>query len=181
MVASPFAAEPYTSAQTLAARAASLRRLSTLLGVAEGAWALGLYHSDDVRDQVQTELEQALAPLPVHAVPLVHEERNLLTILHSGSANHRAPVKTFYPLPQEHALLVLCRHLDLQRESLARQPHRLLFWVNPDERRFLAEHAPNFYSRLSGVFDFPGRAENEVPLPSADFSCAGSHSMKGQL
>ena len=66
---------------------------------------------------------------------------------------HPAPVVALFDIGGR--LEEFCGFLDIQRDSLARYPHRLLIWVNPHERNVLAAHAPNFVLRLSGVFYFP--------------------------
>ena len=171
-IMSPFNV-PQTSAEILETRAASLRRLQTLFRIAEGAWALALFESVDVRALVQEELRQALAPLPLCPQPLLGEPRDLLTLLEALETDHPAPVVAFTLPKGQDDLLRICRNLDLQRESLARTPQRLLLWVDDAQWRFVAEHAPNFYSRISGLFRFPGSARGQrVASPPAATAAA---------
>jgi tetratricopeptide (TPR) repeat protein len=134
--------------------ASAFTRLTTLLRLAEGAWALAVYEDAAIQRQVIEQLRLALAPLPVLELSLLSRTPDPLAILHELQAEQPAPVVCFTGVGS--AFPNLCGYLDLQRESLAQLPHRLVFWVTEYDRHYLAEHAPNFYSRLSGVFRFPG-------------------------
>lgn len=140
--------------EVLATRASSLRRLATLLRLAAGAWALAVYESGDVQRQMVDELRQAIAPLPLVEVSLLKETPDPLRIVRGIEPDGEAPVVSFHSVGRQVA--DLAGYLDLQRDVLAGFPHRLLFWVNPRDRAELARRAPNFFSRLSGVFYFPG-------------------------
>ena len=148
-------------------RASSLHRLAILLGLAEGAWAFAVFEDGAVQRELVLELRTVLAPLPVLDVSFLKTTPDPLAIVASSSqeCEHPAPVLSFTAV--EAAFPALFGYLDLQREALARRPHRLLFWVNEYELRQLAERAPNFYSRLSGIFRFPGRVHDRgVPSPT---------------
>ena len=146
--------------------------------LAEGAWALAVYEDADVRKRITEKLKAAIKPIPVVEVSLLNVAPDPLGIIRNLDAevasqnrqdpkesegetdgNHPreapAPVVVFTDV---HSALSqdLCGYLDLQREALARLPHRLLFWVTDYDQKILARQAPNFYSRLSGVFRFPG-------------------------
>ncbi|MCX7853939.1 MAG: tetratricopeptide repeat protein [Caldilineales bacterium] len=144
-------------AEVLETRASSLRRLATLLRLAPGAWALAVYESGAVLQQTVEELRRAIAPLALVELSLLQEASpDPLRILlrYDGEAEGDAPVLSFTAVG--HRLDELAGFLDIQRDRLAGYPHRLLFWVTEGERRQLAQRAPNFYSRLSGIFYFPG-------------------------
>jgi tetratricopeptide (TPR) repeat protein len=134
----------------------TFNRLATLLSLAEGAWALAVYEDATVRQRIIEGLRSTSAPLPFVEISLLDRPPDPLAIISDlgSSLEHAAPVLCFTNV--NNALRELCGYLDLQREALARLPHRLLFWVTEHDYYYLAGHAPNFYSRLSGVFRFPG-------------------------
>ncbi len=140
--------------EVLETRASSLRRLSTLLRLARGAWALAVYESSEVQRLALEELRQAVAPLSIVEVSLVKETPDPLRIVRRIDPDGDAPVVSFDAVG--HQLGDLAGFLDIQRDLLATYPHRLVFWVSERDRQQLARRAPNFYSRLSGVFYFPG-------------------------
>ncbi len=147
-----------TAISTEATDAASeLRRLAILLNLAEGAWALALYEDGAVRRRVIVDLRPALAPLALIEVSLAGHAPDLQAHMQQAAqtAQQPAPVVSFSDLSS--AFPALFGYLDIHRETLARMPQRLLLWLTEAERRELARQAPNFYSRLSGVFRFPGR------------------------
>ncbi|HNU05922.1 MAG TPA: tetratricopeptide repeat protein, partial [Anaerolineae bacterium] len=142
-------------AQVLETRASSLRRMATLLRLARGAWTLAVYESSDVQRLMVEDLRQAVAPLPLIEIALDREETpDPLRIVRRIDLNGDAPVLSFHGIGRQ--LAELAGFLDIQRDALARHPHRLIFWTSERERRQLSEAAPNFYSRLSGVYYFPG-------------------------
>ncbi len=145
-----------SSAEVLEVRASSLQRLATLLRLARGAWALAVYESGDVQRLMVEELRAAVAPIPVIEISLVRETPDPLRIVRRIDPNGDAPVVSFDAVGYQ--LDDLAGFLDLQRDLLATYPHRLVFWVTERDHRQLAQKAPNFYSRLSGVFYFPGSA-----------------------
>ena len=134
----------------------TFRRLATLLRLAEGAWALALFEDGAVQRRATEELRRILAPLPVIECQLTAQQADPLSFLQGLPTNGQTgePVVVFTGVGA--AFPALFGYLDVQREALARLPYRLLFWVDSFERRSLAENAPNFYSRLSGVFLFTG-------------------------
>ena len=147
-------------AEILETRASSLRRLATLLRLAPAAWALAVYESRNVQQWMLEELRQAVAPLPVVEISLVQEEvPDPLRIVRRIDAGGDAPVVSFDGLG--YRLDELAGFLDIQRDLLATYPHRLVFWASERERRQLAQRAPNFYTRLSGVFYFPGGLQGD--------------------
>lgn len=136
---------------------APLHRLATLLWLAEGAWALAVYDDPAHRRRLLHELRAAVAPLPVIEVSLAQGTPDPLSVLHTFVQHRaeRAPLVSFTGV--ERALPDLAGYLELERDTLARLPQRLLFWVTPDDVHDLALQAPNFLSRISGIFDFAGR------------------------
>ncbi|MBX7233420.1 MAG: hypothetical protein K1X65_03480, partial [Caldilineales bacterium] len=155
-----------TEAQTMAEGVngadSTFQRLTTLLRLAEGAWALAVFEDGAVQRRITAELRTTLSPLPVLERSLVDRGPDPLSILNeiTGTDIEAAPVVVFTGVGS--ALPDLSGYLDTQREALARLPHRLLFWVSDYEKGRLAEESPNFYSRLSGVFRFPGRGDGAV-------------------
>lgn len=135
---------------------APLPRLATLLRLAEGAWAVATYDDRVQQRQLSNELRAAVAPVPVIERSLNHATPDPLAILQAlaQKIGRTAPLVSFTGIEQ--VLPDIYGYLDLQRESLAGLPHRLLFWVAPHTLHELAVHAPNFMSRLSGVFNFAG-------------------------
>ncbi len=137
----------------LSVRAANLRRLARLFSLTEGSWALAIYDHGTLRAYLVDELRRTLAGLPVHDLALqgrTHDPLALLRELTASGSSH--VVVSLHSLSAR--LADLCRYLDLEREQLARQPQHLLLWLTADEWRKLAQLAPNFYSRLSSVYDF---------------------------
>jgi len=141
-------------AEVLEIRASSLSRLATLLRVAQGAWVLAVYESSEIKRLTLTQLGQAVAPLMIIEVSLAQRTPDPLRIVRQIESNGEAPIISFDAIGNQ--LTDLAGFLDIQRDLLATYPHRLIFWVSERDRWQLAQKAPNFYSRLSGVFYFPG-------------------------
>jgi tetratricopeptide (TPR) repeat protein len=140
----------------LATRTTNFQRLTLLLHLAQSVWVLAVYEDGAIQRLVMEDLCKALAPLPIYQESLLGRTPDPLAVLQSLTPTDPPALVVFSPLGPQ--LSELCGYLDIQREALARLPFRLLLWANRYEQRFLADHAPNFYSRLSGVFDFPGGA-----------------------
>ena len=134
----------------------ALTRLTTLTQLVEGAWALAVSEDAYRREQVTDQLQASLGELPVRTVSLAATPTDLLRTLDdiSEATDHPAPVVVFNDVGR--ADTDIFDYLDLQRDKLARLPHRLLFWVTEADAREFVQHAPNFASRLSGVFRFQG-------------------------
>ncbi|MSP13224.1 MAG: tetratricopeptide repeat protein [Chloroflexi bacterium] len=163
---SPVAPLPYS------APAGQLDRLVTLLRYASGGtWALALYDDPALQEQIIKYLEKTLAPVPVLSEPLGSERADPLPILQTlPEGKSGSPVVCFTHV--ETAFPSLFGYLDLQRETLALMSFRLVFWVTDYGWRSLAERAPNFYSRLSSIFDFQtgiqagiAALRQELPMP----------------
>lgn len=137
----------------------TLRRLSTLMRMAEGAWALAVADDPATQRRAMRRLEAEVAPLPVLERSLDTPTPDPLPMLRA--VDQESALVSFTDV--DRALPDLYGYLDLQRDTLAKQPHRLLVWATPATARRLARHAPNFMSRLSGIFDF-----SRTPLPHAD-------------
>lgn len=135
-----------------------VKRLTTLLRLVESAWVLAVYEDGAVQRQVSDQIRERLAPLPVLEISLVGTVPDPLAIIRSLHLppDQPAPVICFTGVGSALAG-GLSGYLDLQRETLAQVPHRLLFWVTDYDLGFLSDHAPNFYSRTNGIFRFPGR------------------------
>ena len=133
-----------------------LARLTTLLGHARGGtWVLAIYESAIIQKQIIAQLRAALSPLPVLEERLGPDRADPLPVLRAlPSSAQGAQVVCLTGV--EEAFPALFGYLDLQRELLALTSYRLILWITEYGWRELAEHAPNFYSRLSGVFHFPG-------------------------
>ncbi len=147
-------------------RQSSLNRLATLLRIADGAWAMAVYRSPAIRSQMIDELTGRLAPLPIAVLALVDRPDRLFDYLRKLPPD--APPMALLCHSYGDGFPALLRSLDLQRDALARLPHRLVFWVNQFERSRFLELAPNFASRLSGTFHFPG----EVLTGASPFTLA---------
>jgi hypothetical protein len=133
-----------------------LTELVVLLRHAErGAWALAVYNTVPVRDQVTDALRELLAPLPVYTFTLSPQRANPLECLSDvpelKQASERAIV-FFFDLEQTEG--VVWDHLEAQRENLAAYPLGVVFWINRQAWLDGVRRAPNFWSQRSGVFDF---------------------------
>ncbi len=154
-------AEPNTSSSAsiddiLVERLSNLRRLTILLRLADSAWALALYEHGAIRRAVTGELAAALAPIPLIDITIVDTTGSLLDTLdeHTVGSNASPIVFSLHSFGERFA--EFCGQFDRLRDLLAQRPERLLIWLSENERRELARLAPNFYSRISGVFRFPG-------------------------
>lgn len=144
-------------------QAASLRRLARLLRMAEGVWTVALVDEPATQQAAIERLAAAVAPVPlvVRSLATAHDPLALVRRLPAGKT---APVVCLTDVGR--AFPDLFGYLDLQRDTLARERHRLVLWMTPAECRQLAEHAPNFFSRLSGVFDLAA-LDAPLALPAA--------------
>lgn len=122
-----------------------MKGMARLLRVAPGAWVLAVAPTS-ARLRLLARLRSALALLPIHDQPLDATAPVPLRIARSEPA----PALSFHGVGG--ALPELGGYLDLQRDTLATLPRRVVFWVTPEECGAFARHAPNFYSRVSGVF-----------------------------
>ncbi len=138
-------------------------RLVTLLRLVEGAWALAVIDNQSER-RVSQQLRAALDPLPVIEVSFLDIGPSPLPLLRArnipeGSA---APVIIFNAVGT--AMPDLFWYIDVHREKIAKYRHRLVLLVTERERLLLLEKAPNFCSRLSGVFRFTRRPATPMPI-----------------
>jgi tetratricopeptide (TPR) repeat protein len=144
------------------AEGTNFKRLVTLLRLVDGAWALALYEDTSIQRQMIEKLRAALAPQSMLTISLAGQTLDLLALVQAQplQPDIPAPVICFTRLDNPIREKTLPGYLDLQRDQLAQLPHRLILWVRESELRALAEHAPNFYSRISGIFRFPGITAN---------------------
>ena len=84
--------------EVLEVRASSLRRLTTLLRLVEGAWALAVYESGDIQRALMRELSQGIQPLPLIEVSLLKQKPDPLALLRGLARDHEAPIIVFYDL-----------------------------------------------------------------------------------
>lgn len=134
----------------------ALRRLATLLRLADGAWAVATYKDRAERRHALHHIRAAVAPVPLIEATLSQRASDPLAVLRAVNTRSRssAPIVSFTGVEQ--ALPDLLGYLDLERDYLAQLPYRLLFWLKPRELHEFARHAPNWMSRVSGVFDLAG-------------------------
>lgn len=164
----------------LEAREANLKRLGILLRLVEGAWAVAVYEDARVRSELIAQLRARLDPIPVLEIPLTGQANDPLEHLRRTpfADDATAPVMCFTSLGT--SLEAIGALLDAERESLARYPHRIVVWLSPAELKRFALLAANFFSRISGTFDFPGRGFGQVnadrAVASAEPSRVGSPS-----
>jgi tetratricopeptide (TPR) repeat protein len=129
--------------------------LAVLLRYAsDGCFAIAVYNSAAVREQVVNALRQLLAPLPVFEwtySPLDPYPFSYLDRLSDAQRRERAVV-FFFGLDKADA--GVWKSLDYRREQLSSQPHGLVFWLTPQATGEVARSAPHFWSQRSGVFDF---------------------------
>jgi tetratricopeptide (TPR) repeat protein len=119
-----------------------------------GAWAIALYNTVVVRDQVMTDLRSRLAPLPVYNFTFTAERANPLAYLEQlpTEVREKRTIVFLYDLTRGGERV--WGYLEMQREALADHPHGLIFWLTLGERGEAVRRAPNFWSQRSGVFDF---------------------------
>ncbi len=131
-------------------------RLALLLSHSEqGAWVFCLYNTAPVRDAIVEALRARLDPLPVYEFTLSPQQpnpRDYLRHLPADAASRRAVI-FFYDAWRAFDSGFF-GYLDLQREQFMKAPHSLVFWIHDADRAAIARHAPNFFSRHAGVFDF---------------------------
>ena len=129
--------------------------LLTLLRYAvHGCFAIAIYKSVPVREQVVNALREAIAPLPVYDwtySPLDPSPYNYLNRLSLDQQQQRGVVFLYNV---ESGGKEAWPGLDMQRDFLAAHPHGLVFWITPKARGEAIRNAPNFWSQRSGVFDF---------------------------
>jgi tetratricopeptide (TPR) repeat protein len=136
-------------------RQGELERLAVLLRHATGgAWAIALYNTVAVRDQVMEDLRSRLAPLPVYDFTFTAERANPLAYLEQLPAEVREKRAIIFLYDLTRGGERVWGYLEMQREALADHPHGLIFWLTLGERREAVRRAPNFWSQRSGVFDF---------------------------
>jgi tetratricopeptide (TPR) repeat protein len=99
-------------------------------------------------------LRDRIAPLPVYDYTFTEESANPVTYLQGlpAAAQHGRAIVFLYDLNRGGERV--WGYLEMQRETLANQPHGLVFWMTPAERGEAVQKAPNFWSQRSGVFDF---------------------------
>jgi tetratricopeptide (TPR) repeat protein len=154
-------------------RQGELDRLAVLLRHATGgAWAIALYNTVAVRDDVMDTLRQRLSPLPVYDFTFTSERTNPLAYLQElpKEGHEKRTIIFLYNLTQ--AGERVWGYLEMQREALAEHPHGLVFWLTPEERGEAVRSAPNFWSQRSGVFDFT--IADEATLAQVRGQWAGS-------
>lgn len=136
--------------------ASASKRLTIVLRTVEGAWTYAVFEDARLRDRWIRVLREALAPLEVIVLSFLdYDDVDPLPILRGIAADADAPPVVMFTAVGR-ALPDLCTYLDLQRDTLARLPHRLVFWMTETERQTFVGKALNFTSRLNGVFRFPG-------------------------
>ena len=136
-------------------RRSELERLALLLRHATGgAWAIAIYNTVAVRDQVMEALRARLAPLPVYDFTFTAERTNPLAYLEQLPADAQDGRTIIFLYDLTRAGERVWGYLEMQREALADHPHGLVFWLTPGERGEALRRAPNFWSQRSGVFDF---------------------------
>ena len=154
-------------------RRGELNRLAVLLRHATGgAWAIALYNTVAVRDDVMAALRRRLSPLPVHDFTFTPERTNPLAYLEQlpKEGYEKRAIIFLYDLTR--AGKRVWGYLEMQREALAEHPHGLVFWLTPEERGEAVRSAPNFWSQRSGVFNFT--IADEATLAQVRGQWAGS-------
>ena len=154
-------------------RQGELDRLAVLLRHATGgAWAIALYNTAAVRDDVMDALRRRLSPLPVYDFTFTSERTNPLSYLEElpKEGHEKRAIIFLYDLTRAGGRV--WGYLEMQREALAEHPHGLVFWLTPEERGEAVRSAPNFWSQRSGVFDFT--IADEATLAQVRGEWAGS-------
>lgn len=153
-------------------REASLERLFLLLQVVGNAWAFAVFEDVAVRDQIIAQVRQGLAQRSVEEVVLRQREPNLLRLIGDLRPAHSLTL-LLHSLPARPSdTQELSLTLEIQRDALARHPVQLIFLLTRDEYAALLKSAPNFTSRLNGVFHFPGSLDAARPKAAPSPSVA---------
>ena len=132
-----------------------LDRLATLLrNATSGAWAIALYNTVVIRDQVMDALRNRLQPIPLYDFTFTENLTNPLAYLKQlpPETKDQRTIIFLYDLTRSGERV--WGYLEMQREALADHPHGLVFWMTPAEHGEAVRKAPNFWSQRSGVFDF---------------------------
>jgi len=118
-----------------------------------GAFLLALYSSEPFRTLLIEALREQVAPLPVYQFEITPEQPDVyrrVRQLLPDQRNKRGVVcvgelDAVWPESAE--------WLERNRDKLATYSLTYIFWITDGLRGELAQKAPNFYSRHSGVFD----------------------------
>jgi hypothetical protein len=118
-----------------------------------GAFVVAMYDTILHRQALVAQLRQQVAPQPLFeftVTPLRPDVHEYLVQMTPQQQQERAVV-CIYDI--ECVWPDAARYLDRQRDVLSAYPHTLVLWIERYTRGPLAQAAPNFFSRHSGVFD----------------------------
>lgn len=133
----------------------ALQRLTRLLRIAESAWAVALYSDMSICQTVINALQNELLPMPAIVLDVGTTRINLSNYLREISKRNEVTIVCLYNFrPLDFG--EFGTSLDLRREGLRREKHRLVFWLTPDELKELSMYAPNFMSRVNTIVHFLG-------------------------
>ncbi|MEW6097421.1 MAG: tetratricopeptide repeat protein, partial [bacterium] len=127
-----------------------INRLATLLNNTQtGCLIFCLYNTVANREDIINRLKGKLK-IPIHEFYISPKQKNPLELLqHLDSANHL--VICLYDI--EKAFPESLGYINYQRENFFKQNWGLVFWITEYGRNEIANKAPDFWSRRSGVFD----------------------------
>ncbi|NOX61350.1 MAG: tetratricopeptide repeat protein [Chloroflexi bacterium] len=121
----------------------------------QGVWIFCLYNTVAVREAVTEVLREQLEALPVYEFSLSEDQPNPLAYLEQLPEDARADPCVIVFHGVESAMgQGFDRYLETYREQFMALPHSLVFWVRQGAWQRLIRHAPNFYARNAGIFDF---------------------------
>ncbi|MCC6605001.1 MAG: tetratricopeptide repeat protein [Anaerolineae bacterium] len=118
-----------------------------------GSFVIALYNTPASRDVMVAEIKRRIAPQPLFKYAVSARHSDVYGYIKSLTAEQRQKRAVISVTDIEAGWETAPRWLDLQRDRLAAYPHTLILWLQYNLWGKLAEQAPNFFSRHSGVFD----------------------------
>ncbi len=130
----------------------AFRRLVMLLKYAGDVWSLAVFDQHTPKDFLAQELNSELSSTDIVEIQINRLNTDPLELIMEKVEflNEREILVSFSSISK--GFPDLFGYLDIQRETLAELPVKILIWATEFDRILLAKYAPNFYSRLSGVF-----------------------------
>ncbi|MBI5207678.1 MAG: tetratricopeptide repeat protein [Candidatus Firestonebacteria bacterium] len=129
-----------------------INRLSSLLNNTQtGCLVFGIYDTVANRNDIINKLTGKLK-VPIHEFYINNEQKNPLKLIQDINITDDHLVICFYDIEQ--AFPEAIGYINYQREAFFKQKWGLLFLITEFGRNEIANKAPDFWSRRSGVFDF---------------------------
>jgi tetratricopeptide (TPR) repeat protein len=118
-----------------------------------GSFVIGLYNTQASRQALVGELRRRVAPLPVFEFSIDPKRPDAYAYIATLMPEQRKARAVVSITNIEAGWDTAPQWLDQQRDKMAAHPHTLIIWIQYNMWGKLAERAPNFFSRHSGVFD----------------------------